>query len=142
MNTKTIIFFSVVIFLSLNSLGCIGSTYQLSSDLTPIKKNTFSQVNDSDLLVFYKCEEEKVSLNFEKKFTIRGNITNKGNNIILFPEITASFFRRDGNAPEFNNNNVKSVRVLCIDPNETVNFSITKKYPNTNIESYIITVLY
>lgn len=142
MNTKRIILFSVVIFFSLNSLGCIENTCQLSSELTPIEKDTISQVNDSNLVVFYICEEKKVSLDLEKKFTIRGNITNKGNDIILLPEITASFYKTNGNAPEFYNNNVKSVHILCIDPNETVNFSISKKYPNTDIKSYIITVLY
>lgn len=126
----------------LNSLGCIGSTYQLFSDFTPIGKDTFSQVNDSNILVLYNCEQQKINLNLENKLTIRGNITNIGSNTILRPEVTASFFMKNGIAPEFSNNNVKSDYILCIDPNETVNFTISKKYPNINIESYIITVLY
>ena len=93
-------------------------------------------------MVFSTCEQQKINLNLENEFTIRGNITNIGSNTILFPEVTASFFMKNSIAPKFSNNNVKSDYILCIDPSETVNFTISKKYPNINIESYIITVSY
>lgn len=143
MKIETITIFLVIIFISLNSLGCVENEHQLSSDFTPVGKDKYSVVNDSNLLVFYVCEQQKVTLNLENKYTIRGNITNIGSNIIVSPEITATFFKENGIIPEFSNNDIKSDCFLYISPNQTVDFVIEKKYQTPiSIENYEITVLY
>jgi hypothetical protein len=141
MKVQIVSLFLITVFVSLNSSGCVENTFQLSSDFTPIEKDTFSQINDSDLLVFHICEHQKVNL-LDNKYTIRGNITNIGNRQ-LSPKINATFFMKNGMIPSISNNNVEPFKISGIEPNQTEEFVIEKKYRLlTDIRSYKIHVLY
>lgn len=132
----------LIIFTYLNSLGCLEYTEQLSSDFTPIEKDTYSLVNDSNLSVSYICEYQKVNMNLGNQYTIRGNITNIGSSNVYFPKVTAAFFKKNGTTPEFNND-IDSERFRYIKPNQAVEFVIEKQYPiPTTVESYKIIVSY
>jgi len=53
----------LIIFISVISLGCLENNHQMSSDFTPIRKDTVSQINDSNIVVLYTCEQHPVCLN-------------------------------------------------------------------------------
>ena len=141
MKTGTIFLLLLSILVSLNSLGCAEKTNQLSSDFTPIGKDTFS-LNDSNLLVFYTCDQQIVSKGLEKQYTVKGNITNVGSSK-LSPEVNATFFVKNNIIPRFLSNNTETVH-LEIKPKQTKEFVVEKKYVNgaPDMKSYKINVLY
>ena len=142
MKIKFIIVFCVLFIISL-SLGCVEHTNQLSSDFTSIGTNTFFVVNDSNILLFHTCEQQNVNFNLQDKYIIRGNITNIGQKTIYFCELNASFFTKNSVVPKFVNNDVDDLKIILIEPNKTLEFTIEKYYNYLiDIRSYKIYVSY
>jgi len=137
----------LILVILLTGLGCVeyGSekNYQLSSDFTIIERNTIFFINDSNLTLFYKCDKENIYYGLYNKFTVKGNITNTGTNTIQFCAVNASFYDRKKNNPSFSTKDVESYEFWTIEPNQTVNFSIEKKYRQMiNLRYYKINTIY
>ena len=142
MKNKHIMPLFIILFITFISLGCVEYEYsnQLSSDLIPLEKNTLFTVNDSNLTITYKCEQQKMSYNTIDKFNITGNVTNVGSETIYFCNIGVSFYTRNGQP--WGNNEVSDT-IYSIKPNETIPFKFEKKYADiTNVKNYKMNVLY
>jgi hypothetical protein len=131
-----------IFFIFIISLGCLESYNTLSSDYTPVGKNTISQINDQNVSVSYICEKQPICFNLYNKYIISGNVTNTGNLLLLNLTIAATFFGMNNYYSPFYNNEVES-RILYLGSNDTANFTIQKQSPCTaNIESYKLKILY
>ena len=138
MRNKHLFLSSIIIFLTFVSLGCTEYSNQLSSDLTSVGKNTISTMDDSNLIITYKCEQQKELFVYDK-FTIIGDITNIGNKTI-YCNVSVSFYTKN-NQPWGENQVSKKIN---IEPNETSNFELEMKFEGiTNrIKNYKIDILY
>lgn len=142
MKNKYIMPLFTILFITLISLGCVEYEYsnQLSSDLIPLEKNTLFTVNDSNLTMTFKCEQQKMYSNTIDKFSITGNVTNTGSETIYFSNIGVSFYTRNGK--QWDNNEI-STTIYSIKPNEIIPFKFEKKYADiTYIKKYKINMLY
>lgn len=138
MKNKYIFLSSAIIFLTFVSLGCTEYSNQLSSDLTSVGKNTISTMNDSNLIITYKCEQQK-ELYIYNKFIITGDITNIGNETI-YCNVNASFYKKN-NQPWGENNVYEKI---TIEPNETHHpFELEMRFIDiANIKNYKIDIYY
>ena len=138
MRNKHLFLSSIIIFLIFVSLGCTEYSNQLSSDLTSVGKNTISTMNDSNLIITYKCEQQKV-LNIYDKFVVIGNITNIGNKTI-YCNVSASFYKKNSQ-PQGEN---QVYEKITIEPYETHHpFELEMKFiAIAHIKNYKIDIYY
>ncbi|WP_292464558.1 hypothetical protein [Methanolobus sp.] len=127
MKMKSIAAFYVLLFVLVSTLGCLESNH-LSSDFTPTGANTFSVINDSNIVVFHTCEKEKVNLNLRDKYIVKGNITNIGDKTIFLSEVNVSFYNRNKNLPFSHKDTTKSVTFIQLKPQQTFNFTLDDTY--------------
>lgn len=147
MKKSVLLCFSVMLFVFLTSLGCVESenmdTFQLSSDFIGTNTHTVSFINDSNLRIFCTYDKEKIYYGLYDKYTVKGNVSNIGTTNIQYCTINASFFDRKKNIPSYSDDYVEPYNIMDIAPNQTVNFSVEKKYGvATNIRYYKINVIY
>lgn len=141
MKTNIFVAFILIVIVFLSSLGCIEYTNHLSSDFTPIGTNTFYIVNDSNMSISYNCVQQKINLDFHKKYTIRGNITNIGNETIDV-ELNAFFFKKNNAEFDSEDNNIEPIKYR-IKPKQTIEFIANQTFTKiTDIRSYKITLSY
>lgn len=139
---KVIVAIFLIIFITVISLGCLENNNQLSSDFTPIGKDTISQINDSNVSVSYTCEKQPIYFNLYNSYIINGNVTNTEKQAIANLTITATFHGRNNYYGLFGNNEGESC-IYYIGPNDTDKFTIQKQYyMSIDIESYQVNVSY